>query len=162
MFKLIKQEKKIAVSQIVDGEGASETGGFVSASINKLGVLSHKPSVISEGCAIEGGINSDGILLLDGQVNGSVDSEGLTIGRSGRVHGKILCKTLHIKGFFSGDAVCNDLLIDETAVVEASISYKSIKVAHGAVIEGTLTQGAAGNTKKKSVADNSVISKQVN
>jgi cytoskeletal protein CcmA (bactofilin family) len=157
MFKLIKHEKKIAISQIVESEG--EAGGFVSASINKLGVLSNKPSVISQGCAIEGAINSDGILLLDGQVNGSVDSEGLTIGRLGRVHGKILCKTLHIKGYFSGDAVCNDLLIDETAVVEASISYKSIKVAHGAIIEGTLTQGSAGNTKKKSVAENATTSK---
>jgi len=43
-------------------------------------------------------------------------------------------------------------VIDETAVIEASIRYKHIKVARGAVIIGTLGQGSVKHVKAKKAA----------
>ncbi len=158
MFKLLKPHKKIATTSIVEQPSTSEAGGIVANVSNKLVLVRDKPSVISEGCAIEGVISSDGILLLDGKISGAVTSDALTVGKSGHLQGKVSCKVLHIKGFVAGEADCEELVIDATAVIEADIRYKRVRVARGAVIVGTLVSGIlasgalAGGRKKRASA----------
>lgn len=146
MFKLLKPHKKIATTSIVEQPSTSEAGGIVANVSNKMVLVRDKPSVISEGCAIEGVISSDGILLLDGKISGSVTSDALTVGKSGQVQGKVSCKILHIKGFLAGEADCEELVIDATAVIEADIRYKRVKAARGAVIVGTLLSGTVATS----------------
>lgn len=152
MFKLINRQKKISTNQIVQDDSDDDIGANASSSPAKLALVTEKPSIISAGCTIEGGIHSDGILLLEGSVNGAIESQALTVGKSGRIRGNVACKVLHIKGFYSGEAVCDELVIDETAVIEASISYKRIKIERGAVIVGTLSQGIVKSLKVKRAA----------
>lgn len=143
MFKRIKPEKKTVTNSTVDPDSGIEAGSMALAASSRLVLVREKPSVISEGCAIEGAISSESILLLDGRFNGTIGSEGLTVGKSGRVQGKVTCKVLHIKGYMAGEAACEELVVDATAVIKADISYKRLKVARGAVISGTLTSGRA-------------------
>ena len=151
MFKLINRQKKIAINHIVQNDN-EDVGDLASYTPSKLTLVTEKPSVISAGFVIQGAVHSEGILLLDGTVRGSIDSVALTVGKSGRVDGNIACKVLHIKGYFAGEALCDELVIDETAVIEASIRYKHIKVARGAVIIGTLGQGSVKHVKAKKAA----------
>jgi len=150
MFKLINRQKS-AINKIMQSDD-EETDDLVSSAPHKLTLVTEKLSIISAGCAIQGAIHSEGIMLLDGTVNGSIESVALTVGKSGRIHGKVACKALHIKGFFSGEAWCDELVIDETAVIEASIRYKHIKVLRGAVIVGSLGQGSVKQVKPKKAA----------
>jgi cytoskeletal protein CcmA (bactofilin family) len=140
MFKRQKQEpvQHFDKKKLTHGmKSSSEDNGLFVNSVNKF-IDSEKPSVISEGCSIEGSVTSDGVLLLEGIINGSVSAVKLSIGRYGRMHGQVRCKTLSIMGVFAGQAKCEDLYVASSANLEGDISYQKIQVERGAVILGEL------------------------
>ena len=99
---------------------------------------SYKPSVISEGFFLTGDIVSSGILHIEGKINGKIKAESINIGPCGRVDGDLDCETLHVKGVFSGSAVCDELVVADNATVQGSVTYRSITVSRGANIQGEL------------------------
>ena len=104
-----------------------------------LSVLeSNKPSVISEGFSMTGDILSGGILHIEGKINGKIKAESINIGPRGRVDGQLDCDTLHIKGVFSGSAVCDELVVADNASVKGRVTYRSVAISRGAMIEGEL------------------------
>lgn len=139
MFKRQKQESVPDADHKQDAPvmPSNEDRGLFVNSVNKL-IDKDKPSVISSACAIEGSVVSGGVLLLEGMINGSVNTETLTIGNDGRIHGQIDCKSLTIRGVFTGQAKCEDLYIASSASLEGDIDYQKIQVERGAVIIGEL------------------------
>ena len=111
----------------------------VKRGMPSLSVLdSHKPSVISEGFSLTGDIVSSGILHIEGKINGKIKADSINIGPSGQVDGELDCETLHIKGIFSGSAVCGELVVADKASIRGSVTYRSVTISRGAVIEGEL------------------------
>jgi cytoskeletal protein CcmA (bactofilin family) len=104
----------------------------------------NKPSVISEGFAFTGDINSTGILHVEGKASGTVTAHSVNVSARGEIEGEVVCNSLNIKGIFSGVAVCEELVIASSAVVKGSISYKFISVGAGAKVEGELFVNEAG------------------
>lgn len=104
----------------------------------------NKPSVISEGFAFTGEINSTGILHVEGKASGTVTAHSVNVSARGEIEGEVVCNSLNIKGIFSGVAVCEELVIASSAVVKGSISYKYISVGAGAKVEGELFVNEAG------------------
>jgi len=98
----------------------------------------HKPTIISEGCRIEGTLASVGAIHIEGEVQGNVEAENLTIGEKGLVHGEIKCRSASIMGRFDGHAECDELSLGRQAVVQGRIHYKRLKAALGAIIQGEL------------------------
>lgn len=104
----------------------------------------NKPSVISEGFAFTGEINSSGILHVEGRASGTVTAHSVNVSARGEIEGEVVCNSLNIKGVFSGVAVCEELVIASSAIVKGSISYKYISVGAGAKVEGELFVNEAG------------------
>lgn len=104
----------------------------------------NKPSVISEGFAFTGEINSTGILHVEGKASGTVTAHSVNVSARGEIEGEVVCNSFNIKGIFSGVAVCEELVIASSAVVKGSISYKYISVGAGAKVEGELFVNEAG------------------
>ena len=98
----------------------------------------HKPTIISEGCRIDGTLQSSDVMYVEGEVLGRLESVSLTIGQKGRVNGDIKCTSLSILGRFEGCAECDELSLGSQAVVSATVRYKRLKVAVGAVIQGEM------------------------
>jgi cytoskeletal protein CcmA (bactofilin family) len=98
----------------------------------------HKPTIISEGCRIDGTLQSSDVMYVEGEVIGSLESVSLTIGQKGRVNGEIKCTSLSILGCFEGRAECDELNLGSHAVVSATLRYKRLKVAVGATIQGEM------------------------
>ena len=98
----------------------------------------HKPTIISEGCRIEGKVQSSDVMYVEGEVLGRLESVNLTIGQKGRVNGDIKCTSLTILGRFEGQAECDELNLGGEAVVNATLRYKRLKVALGAAIQGEM------------------------
>lgn len=105
-----------------------------------IGADSTKPSVISEGFEMRGDIVSNGILHVDGRVQGNITCESIHITGNGVVEGQVRCATLNVKGRFKGTATCERLVVNATAQVHADLYYRSLSVAAGAVIQGELHQ----------------------
>jgi cytoskeletal protein CcmA (bactofilin family) len=95
-----------------------------------------KPSVISDAVEFVGEFRTRGALHVDGSAEGAIDAESVTIGSTGTVQGTVHCGRLHIKGKFTGDAVCDDLLVATEATVAGSLTFRSILVQRGAHIAG--------------------------
>jgi cytoskeletal protein CcmA (bactofilin family) len=104
----------------------------------------NKPSVISEGFAFTGEINSSGILHVEGRASGTVTAHSVNVSARGEIEGEVVCNSLNIKGVFSGVAVCEELVIASSAIVKGSISYKYISVGAGAKVEGELFVNESG------------------
>ena len=98
----------------------------------------HKPTVISEGFSLTGDIVSDGILHIEGRTSGTIKASSINIGPRGHVEGNVACASLHVKGTFSGTAVCAELVVAASAVVRGHITYQLLTIGRGASIEGDL------------------------
>ena len=92
--------------------------------------------MISEGFSLTGDIFSKGILHIEGKITGKIKADSINIGPSGQVEGDLDCDTLHIKGMFSGSAVCGELVVAEKAAINGSVTYRSITISRGALIQG--------------------------
>ena len=98
-----------------------------------------KPSVLSDAISISGDIRTKGALHIDGYANGTIDAGSVTIGAGGLFEGTIRCGRLHVKGIFSGNGTCEDLILAEEAqVAVGSLTYKTIAVQRGARVAGDL------------------------
>lgn len=102
------------------------------ASRNRLGV-------ISEGFECEGSIRFDGPLQLDGRFKGTMSVKSLTIGKSGDCEADLRCKSLVVRGRFTGKAVCEELEVATGAIILADATYGRIRVAADSHIRGRLS-----------------------
>ncbi len=129
MFRKFKNNKPLS-SDDVSGLEQGRRGGLIETP--------HKPTIISEGCRIEGKLMSSDVMYIEGQVVGQLESVSLTIGENGQVNGDIKCRSLSILGRFDGRAECDELSLGSHAVVNATLHYKQLKAALGAAIQGEL------------------------
>ena len=117
----------------------TEEAPIAKRGVTGVAVLdTHKPTVISEGFTLTGDIVSDGILHIEGRTSGSIKASSVNVGPRGQVEGNVACASLHIKGVFSGTAVCGELVISASAVVKGHITYQLLTIGRGATVEGDL------------------------
>lgn len=100
-----------------------------------------EPSVISAGAVFHGNISSPGPIHAQGVIEGELDAPRVTLGKKGRVVGKITCEQLVIDGAFSGDLQCKEIAAGARASLEGNISCDSLTVTPGASINGDLRVG---------------------
>jgi len=98
----------------------------------------NKPSVISEGFALVGDITAQGVLHVEGSIRGTVSTESINIGLTGLVEGRIECASLQVKGAFAGQAQCRELVIAGKARIRGRITYETLSIQRGAVVDGEL------------------------
>jgi len=134
-----EQESKVSAPEPqeerdVDNAAKGGMGGLQS----NLRMSGMKPSVISEGFEVTGNITAPGALHIEGTIRGQLNLKSATVGPHGVVEGEIECDSLQIKGRFTGTAVCKDLFVASSAVVEGRIYYLEITAQRGASIQGEL------------------------
>lgn len=100
-----------------------------------------KPSIISEGVAVDGDFKTEhGILHLDGSIVGNVRVSALIIGPTGHLDGTVEATSITVRGVLIGLVVCEELVLDATARVSGSIRYRTLAISGGALIEGALVR----------------------
>jgi cytoskeletal protein CcmA (bactofilin family) len=98
---------------------------------------------LGQGTTIEGEINSDADIRIDGRVRGNVISKGkLVLGASGVIEGDVRSENAYIEGRVNGKVEIADLLIlSKTALVNGDIIIKKLVVEEGAKFNGKCTMG---------------------
>lgn len=96
-------------------------------------------SRISLGAAIRGDLYSTTDIRLDGQVDGSLFSEGkIVVGEAARLSGKMFCTNVDFWGKMDGDIFVKDTLsLKSSSVVNGNIHVRKIQVEMGAQINGS-------------------------
>jgi cytoskeletal protein CcmA (bactofilin family) len=92
---------------------------------------------------IKGDIDFNGVLHLEGKINGSLkgtdNNDTLTISESGLVEGKIQVSNIVISGTVKGDIVSNGKIeVASKANIEGNIYYNNIEMEAGSRINGQL------------------------
>jgi cytoskeletal protein CcmA (bactofilin family) len=96
------------------------------------------PSVIASNMCVLGNIVSDGILDIDGQVDGNVRGHMVTVRPNGRIRGDVLAEDAHVHGVVEGLIKAKNVTVYATAQVNGTIMHESLTVEDGASVDGKL------------------------
>lgn len=108
-------------------------------------------SLIGAGTVVHGDINFTGGLRIDGEVHGNVVSANgepstLVISEQARVEGEIGVSHVVINGTVNGPVAANDYLeLQPKSKVVGDVTYKTLEMHVGAVIQGRLNHAEPGS-----------------
>jgi cytoskeletal protein CcmA (bactofilin family) len=110
---------------------------------------------IVEGTIVEGTINSDSNLRIDGEFKGNLITKGrLVVGLKGKVSGTVNCLCCDVEGTLEGDVTVLELLsMKSSSTVQGDLYYGQLSVEAGAKALGTFRMG---------VSEGKQVNKQVN
>jgi cytoskeletal protein CcmA (bactofilin family) len=96
------------------------------------------PSIISPDVNIVGNVSSEGVIQLDGRIEGEINVRHLTVGIHGLVEGVICAEEAIIKGSVIGSVKAHKVILEKTAEVRGDIQHEVISIEAGAFIEGKI------------------------
>ena len=108
-------------------------------------------SLIGAGTVLQGDINFTGGLRIDGEVRGNVVSTNgepstLVISEQARVEGEIRVSHVVVNGSVNGPIVADDYLeLQPKAKVTGDVTYKTLEMHVGAVVQGRLNHAEPGS-----------------
>jgi cytoskeletal protein CcmA (bactofilin family) len=116
----------------------TKTGTSITIAPKSDTALSRKspPSVISADVNILGNLISDGVLDIDGRVDGNVKCRSATIRRNGRIMGDIVAESVQVFGEVTGTIKAKEVSLFATCRVEGVIMHESLTIEDGAFVDG--------------------------
>lgn len=107
-------------------------------------------TIISAGVSIEGKLNSNGNVRIDGEVRGDIAATGnVTIGENGEVNGEIRATIVTVGGKVLGTIQAKEkLVLEAKAVLKGDLVTKILVVEAGAKFEGNSSMGGVPETSK--------------
>lgn len=97
---------------------------------------SKAPSIISADMVLQGSINSEGEVQLDGKVEGDVRAGSLTIGEDAAVDGQVIAETVIVRGRVKGSIRARQVQLAATARIEGDIVHSALSMESGAFFDG--------------------------
>ena len=108
-------------------------------------------SILGENCRLNGNIETASKVILCGNFEGTISCNTLETGVDSKVSAKIIAGDVVISGFFEGEIVCHNVLtVARTGRVFGKVSYGTLTVEPGGILEG--------NTAKLESRDKKVLS----
>src|SRR5918912_329249 len=115
-------------------------------------------SIIAAGTTIDGNVETDGVIKIEGRVEGSIRAaRQVLVGRQGEVQGDIHTREAVIGGKVQGTIVATERLeVQGTSLIVGDIDTRVIAVIEGGKINGTVrisdareaSQEEAGETEQ--------------
>jgi cytoskeletal protein CcmA (bactofilin family) len=94
-------------------------------------------TVIGPNCQIQGSVQSDGGIRIDGVVQGDIETTGnLIIGESAKVIAEIRANTVSVAGAVKGNINANRVEVLETGRVWGDLAVNSLTLDEGAYLRG--------------------------
>ncbi|MDD4977284.1 MAG: polymer-forming cytoskeletal protein [Gallionella sp.] len=115
-------------------------------------------SLIGAGTIITGDLNFSGGMRIDGQVNGNVVAtpgkpSTLVLSELAQINGNVDVTHLVVNGTINGDVKASEYLeLQSKAKVTGDVSYATIEIQLGAVVDGRLLHAAVGAEREKVVS----------
>ena len=101
-------------------------------------------TLIGDGCCVTGCITGNGLLKIDGTIDGDLFSEDdIVLGESGQIKGNTICNNAYINGIMDGNISCKSTLaIESCGKVNGDISVKKLMISEGGILDGKCTMVA--------------------
>jgi len=114
-------------------------------------------SIITPGTSIKGEIRCEGNILLNGEFEGGIFSQGeVVVGKSGRVSGEIQSQKLLVSGEFRGNFTGEVIDIMPYGKVYGDVKVNNIIIEPNAVFEGE-TKIVSGRIQPDDISDVRIV-----
>ncbi|MEO5906017.1 MAG: polymer-forming cytoskeletal protein [Saprospiraceae bacterium] len=132
MFNASKSEQK------------GKTNGLASSS-------SSSSNSLIQGTNIEGSLQADKDIRIDGTLVGNLSCKGkVIIGPTGFISGDVQCENAVIEGRFEGMMIVSDVLhVKETARVEGDVTTQKLVVQPGSIFNVKCKMGTSNSSSRK-------------
>ena len=107
-------------------------------------------TVIGASVALEGDVKSDGPITVHGTVRGTVvTKDTLIVGSTARVMATVTARSVVVSGNIEGSVTATDrVVLEASGVVGGDVVTKTLVVAEGAQLNGSLNMGGAQGTTR--------------
>lgn len=139
---------KTNTSSSANGSAMADTAAGKKPSPTRAAAV---PSILGSDLVITGDIKTDGDIQIDGRLDGNLKAGNVTIGEQGAVNGKIISRSLHVRGKVTGKVDALSVELADTANVQADLTQDQLMIANGAFFDGKCTRksSAPGSAPKK-------------
>lgn len=96
------------------------------------------PSIVSADLSILGNLFSEGMVDIDGSIEGNVKADQVTVRTNGKVRGDISASVVHIYGEVVGIIRASSVFLYSSCRIEGIVVHQSLSVEDGAFIDGKL------------------------
>jgi len=119
-------------------------------------------TIIGKGSKIKGTLFVQGGVRVDGEVQGTIESDGfVTIGSSGFAKANIKAEECLVSGKVEGNIVCKDAIeLDRSARMNGDIVAKVLMIHTGAVFNGNSSMTSDPKIIKKTIMNENVEQKE--
>lgn len=100
----------------------------------------HKGTVIAKGIKIVGSVTAEGLVEVNGQIDGELHGTSLIIARGAHVAGTISAKRVVVNGSVEGPIQGGEVILKSQAHVIGDIHHHSLAIESGAYFEGRSMQ----------------------
>ncbi len=105
----------------------------------KNGQTTSTPTLISKGCVVQGKIESDVFVRIDGNIIGDLFiGEGLIVGENGLIEGNINTREIVVFGTVNGTVKAESIDIKSSGRILGELHTASLQVEKGAVYIGNV------------------------
>lgn len=94
------------------------------------------PSILSKSLKIRGDLVSNGMIEIEGLIDGNINSNSVILREDAVVEGEIIAESVIIKGSFRGNIRAKNISIASKAKIFGAVEYACLAVEDGASIEG--------------------------
>ncbi len=105
-------------------------------------------TVIAEGLKIVGSVTAEGLVEVNGQVEGELHCTSLIISRKADVTGAIAADRVVVDGKVEGPIQGGEVVLKSKAHVVGDIQHQSLAIEKGAYFEGRSVQAPAANGRQ--------------
>ena len=96
------------------------------------------PSLLSSDLFIKGNLITNGDIQIEGEVEGNIKANLLTIGKEAKIKGELNTDELIINGQVSGTIRAKKVTLSSSAKVDGDIIHQTIAIETGAHFEGSI------------------------
>jgi cytoskeletal protein CcmA (bactofilin family) len=104
-----------------------------------------KATVIAKGLKIVGSVTADGLVEVNGRIEGELHGTSLVIARGAHVVGTIAAQRVVVDGTVEGPIQGGEVILKSKAHVVGDIQHQSLSIENGAYFEGRSMQARGAN-----------------
>lgn len=96
---------------------------------------------IGDSCRIDGAVEVNGRLVVDGIIEGTIKCDTLETGPNSRIKANIEASNVTIRGFIEGDVFVHEHLeVASTGAFMGSIAYGTLSIEPGGKLSGSVSK----------------------
>jgi len=108
----------------------------------------HGGTVIGNGLKIKGDVSAEGLVEVNGQIEGDVRCTSLVISPNAQIVGSVAAEKVVVNGRVEGPIQGGDVVLKSKAHVVGDIRHQSLTIEKGAYFEGRAAQTHGANGRQ--------------